>query len=136
MRLWALIRSSVNTPSAHSSHQGWPQGCGEQKTKVLEYPAMAVRSCRVTITDTEGVSHTVGVTASTLYEAVALGLKAIRSHNWVEGISEQFGTVRVSVTDIPVEHTVKLRDFTSWLERTAGSPKDVTARSRVREILR
>jgi len=97
---------------------------------------MAVRSCRVTITDTEGVSHTVGVTASTLYEAVARGLKAIRSHNWVEGISEQFGTVRVSVTDIPVEHTVKLRDFTSWLERTAGSPKDVTARSRVREILR
>jgi hypothetical protein len=97
---------------------------------------MAVRSCRVTITDTEGVSHTVEVTASTLYEAVALGLKAIRSHDWVEGIPERFATVRVSVTDIPVEHTVKLRDFTSWLERTAGSPKDVTARSRVREILR
>lgn len=96
---------------------------------------MAVRSCRVTITDTEGVSHTVEVTASTLYEAVALGLKAIRGHDWVGGLSEQFGIVRVCVTDIPVEHTVKLRDFASWLERTAGSPKDVTARRRVREIL-
>jgi hypothetical protein len=97
---------------------------------------MAVRSCRVTIADTEGVSHSVEVTAATLYEAVALGLKAIRGHDWAQGLSEQFGTVRVAVTEIPVEHTVKLRDFASWLERTAGSPRDVTARSRVREILR
>ena len=98
---------------------------------------MAVRSCRVTIADTEGVSHTVEVTASTLYEAVALGLKAIRSHDWVEGmVPERFATVRVSVTEVPVEHTVKLRDFTSWLERTAGSPRDVTVRNRVRDILR
>ena len=35
---------------------------------------MAVRSCRVTVTDLEGISHSVDVTASTLYEAVALGL--------------------------------------------------------------
>ena len=96
---------------------------------------MGVRSCRVTITDAEGVSHTAEVTASTLYEAVALGLKAIRGHDWVQGLSEQFGSVRVSITEIPVEHTVKLRDFASWLERTAGSPRDVIARGRIREIL-
>ena len=33
---------------------------------------MPVRSCRVTIQDTEGISHTVEVTAASLYEAVAL----------------------------------------------------------------
>jgi hypothetical protein len=32
---------------------------------------MALRSCRVTIQDKDGVSHTVEVTAATLYEAVA-----------------------------------------------------------------
>jgi len=32
---------------------------------------MAVRSCRVTIQDLEGVAHTVEVTAESLYEAVA-----------------------------------------------------------------
>ena len=42
--------------------------------------AMAARSCRVTITDMEGVAHTVEVTASSLYEAVALGLTAIRGN--------------------------------------------------------
>ena len=35
---------------------------------------MAVKSCRVTVTDLEGISHTAQVTATTLYEAVALGL--------------------------------------------------------------
>jgi len=95
---------------------------------------MGVRTCRVSITDIQGVSHAVEVTASTLCKAVALGLKAIRGHDWVEALPE-FGTVRVAVTSIPVGHTVKLKDFSAWLERTAGSPKDVTARGRVREIL-
>jgi hypothetical protein len=39
---------------------------------------MSVRSCRVTIRDTEGIEHTAEVTAESLYEAVALGLRAIR----------------------------------------------------------
>jgi len=96
---------------------------------------MAFRSCRVTITDIEGASHTVDVTASSLYEAVALGLKVMRGHTWVEPVAEQLATVKVVVRDVPVEHTVKLRDFTAWLQRTAGSPSAVTARRRVREIL-
>jgi len=83
-------------------------------------PAVGVRSGRVSITDTDGVTRTAEVTASTLYEAVVLGLKAIRGHDWVAGLNEQFGTVRVAMTSIPVEHTVKLKDFTAWLERTAG----------------
>ena len=37
---------------------------------------MPVRSCKVTIQDMSGVSHTVEVTAATLYEAVALGMAA------------------------------------------------------------
>ena len=39
---------------------------------------MAARTCRVTITDLEGVSHTADVTATTLYEAIALGLVGLR----------------------------------------------------------
>ena len=86
---------------------------------------MAVKSCRVTVTELEGVSHTVQLTASTLYEAIALGLAAVRGDEWVAGIPQGVATVRVSVTSLPVEHAVKVRDFTSWLERllTAGEVK-------------
>ena len=67
----------------------------------------------------EGVSHTVEVTAATLYEAVAQGLNM----------------VKVSVTDVRVEHEVKLMDFTKWLDRTGGSPREVNDRHRIRSIL-
>jgi hypothetical protein len=96
---------------------------------------MAVRACRVTITDLEGISHSVEVTASTLYEAVALGLVAMRGHEWVAGVPSGVAPVRVSVTSIPVEHCVKIADFTRWVERKGGSPREVTDRDRVRAIL-
>jgi hypothetical protein len=96
---------------------------------------MTVRSCRVTITDMEGVAHTVEVTASTLYEAIALGPSAIRGNKWVTGIPDGFNPVKVRVLDIPVDHEVRLKDFTKWLERRGNSPKEVTDRKKVRDIL-
>jgi hypothetical protein len=96
---------------------------------------MGARTCRVTITDLEKVSHTVEVTATTLYEAVALGLAALRGSDWVAGILEGLAAVRVSVVSIPIEHVVKIQDFTNWVERKGGSPKEVSSRDRIRAIL-
>jgi hypothetical protein len=96
---------------------------------------MPVRSCRVTIEDMDGVSHTVEVTAATLYEAVAQGLAAIRGNEWVAGIAQGLNVVRISVADVRVEHEVKLMDFTKWLERTGGSPREMSDRHRIRAIL-
>ena len=94
---------------------------------------MPLRSCRVTIQDMDGVSHTVEVTATTLYEAVALGLAAIRGNEWVAGIAQGLNVVKVSVADAPVDHEVKLMDFTKWLER-GGSPREVSDRHRIRSF--
>jgi hypothetical protein len=96
---------------------------------------MSVRSCKVTIQDMNGVSHTVDVTAATLYEAVALGMAAIRTDEWVNGIAHVLNPVKVRVMNVPVEHEVKLMDFTKWLDRTSGSPREMTERKRIRTIL-
>jgi hypothetical protein len=96
---------------------------------------MAVRSCRVTIQDMDGVTHTVEVTAATLYEAVAQGLAAIRGNDWVAGIAQGLNVVKVSVADVRVEHEVKLMDFTKWVDRTGGSPREMSDRQRIRSIL-
>jgi hypothetical protein len=96
--------------------------------------ARSCKSCRVTITDMEGIAHTVEVTAGSLYEAVALGLAALRGHDWVTGIPEGLNPVKVRVTNIAVEHEVKLQDFRRWLDRH-GSPREVTERNKIREIL-
>ena len=96
---------------------------------------MAPHSCKVTIRDLDGIDHTVHVTASALYEAVALGLAALHSHEWVADIATGSNEVKVSVINIPVEHSVKMNDFYTWLNRPPRSPRDLTYRARIREIL-
>jgi len=96
---------------------------------------MAVRSCRVTVQDRSGNSHIAEVTANSLYEAVAQGLAAFRKDEWVDGIEERFGSVKVSVTDVRVEHEVKIADFSNWLERPGRTPREITERQRIRSIL-
>jgi hypothetical protein len=43
--------------------------------------------------------------------------------------------VKVRVTNVAVEHEVRLMDFTKWLERTGGSPREMTERKRIRSML-
>ena len=96
---------------------------------------MPIRSCRVAICDMDGMEHTVQVTASTLYEAVALGLASLHGEEWVGAIPEGLNAVRVLVTSVPVEHSVKMQDFKAWLDKDGGSPRERADRYRIREIL-
>jgi hypothetical protein len=96
---------------------------------------MTVRSCKVTIQDMEGVTHMVNVTEETLYEAVALGMAAIRTSDCATVIAQGLNTVKVRVTNVPVEHEVALTDFTKWLDKTNGSPREMTDRKRIKSIL-
>jgi hypothetical protein len=94
-----------------------------------------MKSCRVTVFDMEGVAHTVEVTAGTLCEAVAMGLKQIRGNDWVEGLAGVLNIVTVCVKNVQVEHAVRVGEFTKWLERKGGSPAEITRRKKIKEIL-
>ena len=87
------------------------------------------------VNDMEGVRHSVEVTASTLYEAVALGLAAIRGEEWAGEIAEGLNTVDVTVIPVPVTHCVIMQDFRKWLDRKGGAPREITQRDRFRRIL-
>jgi hypothetical protein len=39
------------------------------------------------------------------------------------------------VPSIPVTHSVMMQDFTKWLHRNGGTPREITHRNHVREIL-
>lgn len=96
---------------------------------------MALRSCHVSVTDLNGVRHSAEVTASSLFEAIALGLVVIRDHHWGGEIPDGLNTVEVSVIEVPVTHTVRVRDFNSWLNRNGGSPRDTIQRGHIRRIM-
>jgi hypothetical protein len=70
-----------------------------------------------------------------LYKAVAHGLAAVRGSEWFAGIAQGLNVVKVSVADVRVEHEVKLMDFTKWLEKRGGSPRELSDRRRIRSIL-
>ena len=59
---------------------------------------------------------------------------AIRGNEWVAGIAEGPNVGWVSVADVRVEHEVKLMDFTKWLKRAGGSPREVNDRQRSRSM--
>ena len=84
----------------------------------------------------DGIEHTARVSASTLYEAVALGLRAIKKSSWAGEIPEGLTNVKVHILDDPIEHTVQMKVFRKWIARDGGSPSDRAARAKVREILR
>jgi hypothetical protein len=65
------------------------------------------RCCRVTVTDMDDIEHTAQVSAGSLYEAVALGLRAIKKSSWAGEIPEGLTTVTVHIIDDPIEHTVR-----------------------------
>lgn len=111
------------------------QFTGEQKANIATIADVPNRSCRVSVTDLEGIEHTARVTADTLYEAVARGLKAIKSSAWAAEIPEGITTITVCAAQPDVEHHVKIAAFKSWVNRPGGTPADKMARLRIREIL-
>jgi hypothetical protein len=96
---------------------------------------VALRTCRVTCRDIEGVVHTVEVSADSLYEGVARGLAALRDADWAGDIGDGPTALMVVVKQPEVEHKVRMRDFEAWLESNGRSPAEMALKSRLRELL-
>jgi hypothetical protein len=96
---------------------------------------MPFRTCRVTRCDIEGVEHAVEVTAESLYEAVARGLKAFIDADWAADIGRGQTMIRVTVKQPEVKHNVRMRDFEAWLESAGRSRAEMSLKSRLRQLL-
>jgi len=95
---------------------------------------MAIRTCRVTCRDAQGIEHTVQVTAQSLFEAVAQALRVFREHDW-SGEPDGSASIVVTIKPAEVQHRVRIRDFQSWLESAPRSPAEMALKRRSREIL-
>jgi hypothetical protein len=80
---------------------------------------MPVRACRVTIRDMSGLAHTLEVTASSRFEAIAFALTTLRATRRL--IPDGFAPVRVRIVDGSAEYEVRLRDFARWLDRRGSA---------------
>jgi hypothetical protein len=96
---------------------------------------VTLKACTVVVRDLRQTSHSIEVTAETLFEAVAQALAVLGTNNWVGEIGRGLTTVTVTVRNPEVTHTVKVQDFESWLNRGVHSPAEMLVRSRVRHLL-
>jgi hypothetical protein len=113
---------------------------GEKKAKYANLSVVSLRTCRVSCEDLEGIEHSVEVTAESLYEAVARGLRAFHASPWVGEIGGGLTTVTVELREpVPekaeVKHQVRMKNFRQWLDIRGTTPAQITAKDRVREIL-
>ena len=96
---------------------------------------MSLRTCRVSYSDPKGVEHAVEVTADSLYEAVAQGLRVFRENAWIDEVGAGNPTISVVVRQPEVEHKVHIRDFERWLESQGRTPAEASLKTRIRELL-
>ena len=94
---------------------------------------VAPRACVVSFSDSSGIQHRVEVTADTLYEAAALGLKLLREHGWTSPIGPAT-RLEVRVSQPTVTHEVTVLQLRRWSESTAVTPDERVRKDRVRTM--
>jgi hypothetical protein len=85
---------------------------------------MSPRRCLVTIADSDGVCHSVEVTAGSVFEAAAEAVKLFRLEGWAAEALTPAARLRVEVRLPPVVHDVPLRALERWTQSPTISPKD------------
>jgi hypothetical protein len=91
---------------------------------------MAARTCRVSVKAVDGTTHTVTVTALTLFEAAAAAVSAFRQEPWALDALTPNAVLHVEVQAPPVVHAVPLTAVDRWRNEPSASPRDRVARRR------
>jgi hypothetical protein len=67
-------------------------------------PSVSLRKCRVSYCDLNGVEHAVEVSAESLYEAVAQGLRMFPENDWTHEVGRGQTAISVAVSYPEVQH--------------------------------
>jgi hypothetical protein len=62
-------------------------------------------------------------------------LRAFRENEWVADVGHGQTQISVIVKHPEVEHRVRVQDFVRWLESQGRTPKEVSLKSRLRDLL-
>jgi hypothetical protein len=81
------------------------------------------------------VEHSIEVTADSLYEAVAHGLRAFRENDWVDEVGRGRTMISVVVRHPELQHKVRVQDFERWLESQGRTPAEMSLKARLRDLL-
>ncbi len=90
------------------------------------------RACEVSYTDPAGVTHSVEVNASSVFEAAITGMTAMKLANWR---NDPALSIRVRVKTPAKSYVVGTAVLVKWLSRQGRTPKEVVLKDRLREMV-
>ena len=92
--------------------------------------------CVVSFRDIRGVTHSVEVAASSLYEAAVLALGAFRSSDFAGRVDPRAADcLTVAVKVEASRHEVRVCDLEAWLGCAGKSPREQALKIRLRQTL-
>jgi hypothetical protein len=93
------------------------------------------RRCRVSFTDTDGITHVAHIQAESVYEAVALAVAEFREDRLVSkpGPMTEF---TIMLERPSLEHRIRLNQVEKWAKGiTRVGPAGMTKRQRVQQLI-
>lgn len=93
------------------------------------------RICTVSFTDAEGLSHSVDVSATTLYEAAVFAVAEFRRATLFDVHVGSGTRLRVAVKQPEAVHEVQFGKLQEWLDGGARSPNEQVTKARLRKVL-
>jgi hypothetical protein len=95
---------------------------------------MATKTCTVSFTGPSGISHSVEVSADSLYEAAIVGFSLLKQDGWVDPVVP--GTrLEIQVRHPATSHSVSLAQLRRWVEGVAVSPDETLRKRRLKTLL-
>jgi hypothetical protein len=89
----------------------------------------------IIVRQSEGIRHSVQVTASTLYEAAILAVAEFRRCGFTANAPGPATRLTVTVKAPATTHEVQWAKIEAWLQ-SAGKPNEQAIKGRLRELLR
>ena len=93
------------------------------------------RQCRVSFTDSEGITHCAEVTAETLYEAAVLALGEFERCGFTDAHTGPATRLQSRCLAPSTSHEIAVGKVRAWLERNGRSPAQQALKTRLREVL-
>jgi hypothetical protein len=90
--------------------------------------------CEVSFCDSEGISHSVEVAASSLFEAAALALARFRRAGIPESAFAPATRLRIAARPPAEARAVTVARVQAWLATNGKSPREQALKARLREL--
>lgn len=102
---------------------------------LFAYTEGVASNCRVSFEDGAGITHTVSLSASSLYEAAALALAEFKKSGFALGAVGPGTRLRIAVEAPTTAHELSVGKLQAWLDSGGKTPREQAVKVRLRQAL-